>query len=161
MGNANDNQYYVGNQVVINATTSSLDLQTQNTNRISIANNGNITIYSTATLATTTISTSSITNLNVLATLWANVLNVLGFTATNATITNATTTNIFANYINVSSSTQASTTPLLSLRNADGLTNFYIASGSPAGITPVATGSIAIDSINGKLYIASGTATTS
>jgi YVTN family beta-propeller protein len=141
--------------------TNSTSTNISTTNLTSANTNAGTLVAATTTLGTTTISTSTISNLNVLATLWANTLRVLGLNATNATITNSTTTNIFANALTVSSTTQSSTTAIASFRNSEGLTNFYIASGTPAGITPVATGSLAIDSASGNLYIARGTATSS
>lgn len=131
------------------------------TNFASTNTNAGTLTAGTTTLGTTTISTGTVATLNVLTNLFAAVANILGLTSTNATITNATTTNLFANSLNVSSTTQASTTAIATFRNAEGISNFYIASGTPSGITPVATGSLAIDSASGNLYIARGIATSS
>jgi hypothetical protein len=90
------------------------------TNTINLAASGSSTLASTTVTNLTgnnfaanqvIAATSSISNLNVLSTLWANLLSVIGITATNATFTGATTTNLaVTNGVGVTSGGTGTTT---------------------------------------------------
>jgi hypothetical protein len=87
-----------------------------------------------------------------LSTLWASVLDVLGFTAVNATITNATTTNFFTNNLRVGTGA-GTTTPISLFANSLGTVTNYISTGDPNTFIIGSNGSMVSDVLNGDLYI--------
>jgi YVTN family beta-propeller protein len=76
------------------------------------------------------------------------------FIATSTTNVGIGTQNVSGSVLTVA--TTSTTTSVFALTQGDNTANFFIASGTPVGIASTATGSLAIDTASGRLYIASG-----
>ena len=91
---------------------------TQSTTSL-LAVSGTSAFTGTATFATTTVAPSTVTNANILSTLFAALANFLGFTSTDATTTHATTTNLAVTGV-------ASTTSLTVYTKCNGCGNPWV-----------------------------------